>query len=534
MLVKRFFRISPCQWVLLFILCVLALISGCAGKQQSPDANTVEAPPFINPSEISAVSDATLSRNEIAALESTGQIDKNVPDHAKGDVAMQYKYFLRDGRKIMCSFSRQSEQYLAYAREVFRTRGMPEELANLAIIESGYRPKAVSRAGAAGAWQFMPFTGKKYGLAQDWWQDERLDPYRATEAAADYLQKLYNDFGDWPTAIAAYNAGEGKMSRAKESAGARDFFEVKAKNHLLDYKTQLRAETTQYVPRFMAVTKIMRNLPELGFDPIAPEKAVEVARLEARPGTDLTAVSRACNLSWSEFQKYNPHHKRTITCTDKVTYIYVPRHAHENARNFLCTNEAANYAGWKPVRIASSRDSLEKISKRSNIPLGRLQIANPGINRLKTGQTILLPGSLNLHKTAYAALESKGKAKAAPVKPVQATGGREHQLKSNETLYALSRKYNVSIDDIARHNGIEKNGKLHAGQTLRIPQKSAPAKGGASGKIGKTKKKTHIVGKNQSLWTIAKRYNVSVDDLKRWNNVNEKNLRFGATLVVEN
>ncbi len=186
MLVKRFFRISPCQWVLLFILCVLALISGCAGKQQSPDANTVEAPPFINPSEISSVSDATLSRNEIAALESTGQIDKNVPDHAKGDVAMQYKYFLRDGRKIMCSFSRQSEQYLAYAREVFRTRGMPEELANLAIIESGYRPKAVSRAGAAGAWQFMPFTGKKYGLAQDWWQDERLDPYRATEAAASF------------------------------------------------------------------------------------------------------------------------------------------------------------------------------------------------------------------------------------------------------------------------------------------------------------------------------------------------------------
>ena len=520
------------KWGKIFLLgsSLLVCISACSARQ-SPEPIVVEAAkqdpvaPKIN--------SGALSREEMAALESTGQIDRMIPSHAKDDIALQYKYFLRDGRKIMCKFSQNSEQYLAYARKVFRDRGMPEELANLAIVESGFRPGAVSRAGAAGAWQFMPFTGQKYGLAQDWWQDERLDPYRATEAAADYLQKLYNDFGDWPTAIAAYNAGEGKMSRAKEGTGGKDFFEVKAKNHLLDDKRQLREETTQYVPRFLAVTKIMRNLPKLGFDPIAPEKAPEVMRLEAKPGTDLTAVSRAINLPWNDFQKYNPHHKRTITCTDRVTYIYVPRHARENARNFLCTNEAAAYAGWKPVKIASARDSLESISKRANIPLGRLQIANPGISTLKSGQTVLLPASLNLGKTALAAMERKTTSNARPAQKASLAGSaKTHQLAPKETLYSIARKYNVTVDDLVACNGLANAGKLRAGQTLRIPSKNAPAKGGSSGTIGK--KKTHLVQKKDNLWAIAKKYKVSVEELKRWNNMAETNLRAGSVLVVEN
>ena len=139
----------------------------------------------------------------------------------------------------------------------------------------------------------MPYTGKKYGLTQDWWLDERLDPYRATEAAADYLQKLYGDFRDWPTAIAAYNAGEGKMSRAKEGTGARNFYEVVERNHKLDEKARLRPETVQYVPRFLAMSKIMRNLPQLGFTPVDQDKPAPVRRLTARPGTDLIALSRA-------------------------------------------------------------------------------------------------------------------------------------------------------------------------------------------------------------------------------------------------
>ncbi len=541
--------------LLLLALSVLCLaLTGCgARKSASPE---VSMPGVIVPE----TGGDPLTHTEVAALKSTGHIDRDVPDHAMEDVALQYKYFLRKGRQTMCSFSKRSEQYLDYARQVFRSRGMPEELANLAIVESGYRPDARSPAGAAGAWQFMPGTGTLYGLQQDWWTDERLDPYKATEAAADYLQKLHNDFGDWPTAIAAYNAGEGKMSRAKLGTGGRNFFEVKALNHTLDEKTQLREETKQYVPRFMAVTKIMRNLPQLGFEPIQPEKAPGVVRLTARPGTDLTAFSRACNLSWPEFVSYNRHHKRRITCTDRCTFVYVPARSQKLAEQYLCTAQPASYAGWGPVTVASSADSWEKLSRRANVPVARLKAVNPDMGRLKAGQTILAPRGVSMSRAAVAALDGKtgkrAKAKTTaarePVKGRPESGARSrdsgktvarggtHTLQANETLYAVARKYNVSVAALQEHNDIDNPGKVRQGHVLRIPpagaqqRKNSPVTGGASGSIGKkrARKTTYTVQANDSLWKIARKYNVSVEDLKRWNRVDEKSLRSGARLVV--
>ena len=507
--------------VLVFCCCAF-LLAACGGKQSPPTALEIEDSPG------QSFADSELTGSELAALKSTSQIDRAVPDHAMPDVAAQYKHFLRKGRGTMCAFSKRSEQYLAYAKKVFRDRGMPEELANLAIIESGYRPDAVSHAGAAGAWQFMPATGARYGLAQDWWQDERLDPYRATEAAADYLQKLYNDFGDWPTAIAAYNAGEGKISRAKEGTGGKDFFEVNAKNHLLDEKAQLRDETRQYVPRFMAVTKIMRNLPRLGFEPIAPENSPEVLRLKARPGTDLREFSKACNLEWGEFSKMNQHHKRAITCTDRETFVYVPVRAKESAQKYLCTADKASYAGWKPVTVASSKDSLEKISKRANIPLARLQAANPGVGRLRAGQTIIAPLAVRLAPQSIAAINKSAAAKAP------ATKGASHKLKAGETLFSIAKKYNIGVDALKAYNGLSDPGKVRAGMTLALPggKSAAPVKAGASGKIGGKRKSTYTVKAKDSLWSIARRHNVSVDDLRKWNKGSAVALKPGATLVV--
>lgn len=495
------------------------LLFACGQKTASPEFEAA-APYEFDPG------GSDLTSGELAALNTTGQIDKRVPEQAMHDVAAQYKYFLRKGRNTMCSFSRRSEQYLAYARQVFKSRGMPEELANLAIVESGYRPNAVSRAGAAGAWQFMPGTGAKYGLAQDWWQDDRLDPYRATEAAADYLQKLYNDFGDWPTAIAAYNAGEGKISRAKEGTGGKDFYEVNALNHTLDEKARLRDETRQYVPRFMAVTKIMRNLPELGFDPISPEKSPEILRLKARPGTDLRAFSDACNLSWGEFANLNQHHKRPITCTERETFVYVPARVKEKASAFLCTPKQANYAGWRPVTVAARKDSLEKISRRANIPLAQLQAANPGVSSLKAGQTILAPLALKLAPKNMEAIKKESVKKLA---------GATHTLKQNETLFSVARKYNIGVDRLMAHNGIDNPSKLRAGMALAIPGAAAgakPVKGGSSGKIGSRKPAKYTVQAKDSLWSIARKHNVSVEDLRRWNKGLSTSLKPGVSLVV--
>lgn len=498
------------SYLLAATVSILLMLNGCASKQSSQEPGlTAIIPPTPSPD--------SLSPAEMAALQTKGQIDKDIPASAINDIALQYKYYLRKGRQSMCVVSKRSEQYLAYAKKVFRDRGMPEELANLAIVESGYKADAVSHAGAAGAWQFMPFTGTKYGLTQDSWQDERLDPYRATEAAADYLKVLYSYFGDWPTAIAAYNAGEGKMLRAKEGTGGKDFFEVKDRNQMLDEKAQLKEETKQYVPRFLAVTKIMRNLPKLGFEPINPDSAEPVHRFTVAPGTDLKALSKACQLSWPEFSIYNQHHKRVITCTDKRTFVYVPSKAQQLAANYLVGN-SGTHAGWRLTQAPNSQDSLEKISKRSNVPLALLQAANPGLSRLTAGQTVLLPPTVSL-----------AKANRRAAKNVSAS---VHTIKAKETLYSISRKYNVSPNELMACNSLDNPGCLQPGQTLNIPAKGAskPVKLASSGKVGK--KADYTVQPKDNLWSISRKHNVSVNDLKRWNNLEGKSLQPGTKLIV--
>lgn len=155
-----------------------------------------------------------------------------------------------------------------------------------------------------------------------------LDPYKSTEAAADYLAKLYGDFRDWHLAVAAYNAGEGKIGRALEGTGAKSFSGIKEKNHVLDAKAQLREETKQYVPRFLAICKIMRNLDTLGFAPVDMNRPPHLARVPVRPGTDLMAMAESVGLSWSEFSEGNGAHKRYVSHIERQTYVYVPAQRH--------------------------------------------------------------------------------------------------------------------------------------------------------------------------------------------------------------
>lgn len=516
---------------------IFLCLGGCGTKTAEEPSLSIEIPAQRRTS----VADCSLSQAERDALHSTSQIDKNLSEAAMKDVEAEYKYFLRNGREVIARSSKRAQQYLAHARKVFRAKGMPEDLAYLAIVESGYRADAKSRAGALGAWQFMPFTGKKYGLSQDWWQDERLDPYKATEAAADYLGKLYNDFGDWPTAIAAYNAGEGKMSRAMAGTGGKNFFEVRELNENLSEALRLREETIQYVPRFIAISKIMRNLGELGFEPIDTDKSVPMLRYKAKPGTDLKEFARVCNLDWDEFSAYNNHHKRNITCTDKETFVYVPEKAKKSAATYLCSAKSANFAGWTPVTVASRSDSLEKISARSKVPLAMLQAANPGLGKLKVGQVILAPGKVNMAIRDMPQKVAASAAKAAKPAPNAIREAASHLIRSNDTFFSLAKKYNVTVSELMAYNDIKDPSALRAGGNLRIPGKkgakeenkkaAAPARGKSSGSIGK-KTATYIVQSKDNLWSIARKHKISVADLKRLNKLDEKCLQPGTCLIV--
>ncbi len=543
---------------LLGLLIAVVLAGGCgprSAKLEDP-IRPVSAMGAYNPED----DGVALKPAELEALRSTGQLDRGLSEKAMRDVTLEYKSFLHQKRRTMERFSQQARTYLAYARKVFRDRGMPEELACLAIVESGYNPNAVSPVGAAGAWQFMPYTGMKYGLNQDWWMDERRDPYKSAEAAADYLKKLYGDFNDWHLAIAAYNAGEGKIGRALEKTGAKTFFALKEKNHLLDEKAQLREETKQYVPRFLAVCKIMRNLEKLGFQACDYNNPPSVVRLQVKPGTDLMALSKAVGMSWEEFSTYNGAHKRYVTCTDRSTPVYLPAVREKSALAHLNNPRTGNRAGWQTY-TASRGDTWQNISRRSGVPVAVLQSSNKHVRSLKSGTVVLLPGGKGVSTVTPLAVASASAPKKGKERSGRAAAAERmttYTLKAGDTLYEVARRNDTSVDALLAANNLDDPRQLRVGQKLRIPGDggvssvvSAPSRGGkpvvvadagkthgSSGSLGtprqaKKKKTTYTVQPGDTVWGIARKHNVPPKDLMQWNTAAAKGtLRPGDTLVL--
>ena len=540
------------------VLAALLLLGGCGTRQAGVEAL---APPSDVPSYATGDDGIPLTPAEMNALQSTGQLDKKLSPAAMEMVGGQFKFFLHKGRTTMERFSQRSEAYLSHARKVFRERGMPEELAYLAMVESGYNAKAVSPAGAAGAWQFMPYTGMKYGLNQDWWMDERLDPYKAAEAAADYLNKLYGDFRDWHLAIAAYNAGEGKISRALEGTRAKTFFELVEKNHMLDAKAQLRDETKNYVPRFLAFCKIMRNLDSLGFAAVDMNKPLAVSRVQARPGTDLQALAAAVNMSWGEFSVQNAAHKRHVTHADRSTYVYVPNNARSAALASINAGSGREGKGWKSY-VAGKGDSWQRLSQKTGIPVSALQASNRQVASLRPGAKVRLPGWADLRvpapaRTELAEADAKpargGKAaqKKAAQTAVNAANGSAfdtYKLEPGDTLTAVAREHNTTVSQLMEINDLDDGGKIRAGQVLRVPgravaqaSRAVPQERGARGSLGKpsapapkaVKQVTYTVQPGDTLWGIARKHNLSTQELLDLNGSDGKTpLRAGARLLV--
>lgn len=465
---------------LLFVLFLL-MVSGCAPRKPVTGGSPTTAAcpvPQDSASRDETVAELSippaddgipLTPAEIAALSTVGELDKTLSSEDHRDVVLQFKYFTHRGRPTMVSFIKRASYYLPYVRKVLRDRGMPEELAYLAIVESGYNPNAVSTSGAAGVWQFMPFTGKKYGLDYDWWIDERRDPYKATHSAATYLAKLHGDFNNWPLAIAAYNAGEGKIARALEGTGAGNFFDLKRKNHMLDDKAQLKDETKQYVPRFIAICKIMRNLDKLGFPAVDESCAPQMASMHVKPGTDLMALAQSMNMSWSEFSRHNPAFRRYVSPPDQSSTIYVPALYEQQAQAFLARPQARSFAGWRPYTVQKG-DTLERISRVTGVPASVLLRVNKGITKMRPGETVMIPAgseqalAASSVPAAVTAGTSAGPAKVREIATRRAT----YVVKQGDTMYSIAKSQGVDVATLQKANGLS-GPTISVGQKLYIP-----------------------------------------------------------------
>ena len=292
------------------------------------------------------------------------------------EINPQVQYFLDlftgKRRDIVTVWVSRSGHYLGMIREVLRARGLPEDLAYTAMIESGFKPDAVSRVGAKGMWQFMTATARRYGLRVDSWVDERYDPEKSTVAAAAYLGDLYNQFGSWALAQAAYNAGEMKIVRAMEKTGSSDFWT------LADSK-YLRRETKDFVPQIHAATMIGRDPDRYGFEFDEPEP-VAVARVKVPPGTDLRRLAASASVPFVQLRSLNRVLVRGVTppgrpwelrvpavSLEAVTVALAPRRRVAPTAVAAVSIKATRVASRGDVHVVRPRDTVSSIAKQYGV-----------------------------------------------------------------------------------------------------------------------------------------------------------------------
>lgn len=468
---------------------------------------------------------AVLTSQELQALRSPASISFSDSRFAREQVREQFLYLSRNVRFKMNNWIERGERYLPHARNVFVSKGMPEDLIYLAFIESGYNPKAYSRSGAAGCWQFMPFTGRRFDLSVDWWMDERRDPYKAAHAAAKYLSILYGQFGDWELAVAAYNAGEGKVGRALKASGAKTFYELVQRNHTLDEKTRLREETIHYVPRFTAMVKIARNLKLLGFKEIDWNAAPELVQMEVPGGTDLRQLASAANMEWTTFEHHNPAFRRETTPPARSAHVYVHTRSVSSVKRFIQTPTASKYAGYHNYTIQRG-DSWSIIAHRYGVDVATLKrVNNKKSNLLHPGQRIVVPTRKGAPSMTAARSDNTSRTQTASRVPKQrASTVSAYRVRSGDTMYSLSKRFGASVSSLMRANGMSSARDLRAGMQLRVPGSAAAPRSTASTSSAPNRRTVYRVRTGDTVWSIARNFQVSPYKLLEWNDLSKQSV----------
>jgi membrane-bound lytic murein transglycosylase D len=440
---------------------------------------------------------------------------------------------------------RRGERYLFYIVGEIEKRGMPLELALLPVVESAFNPVAYSRSRASGLWQFIPSTGKHYGLQQNWWIDERRDVIRATTAALDYLQYLNRYFqGDWYLAIAAYNGGEGTVSRAVQRNAAQgrptDFFSL-----------DLKAETRDYVPKLLAISRIVGDPTAYGlqFTAIPNQPYFDVVN----PGRQINLGEAAllAGITTDDIFALNPAFNRMTTPPDGPHSLLLPVARVEPFRQALLTDDgsarvaaAAETPTPRQITAHSVRrgETLSMIARRYGVEMNDIRQANNLRGSvIQPGQVLVIPrsgltaavppgGTLVAESRPEIAAQLPERQPAAT--PTAKPKPSVHVVKPGDTLYGLARRYGVSIPALSAANGLSSKSHLTAGDRLEIPGRGKSSASGSASATESTRM-TYKVRSGDTLSEIADKFNVSVSQLMSWNRMRQStSLRAGQKLVV--
>lgn len=378
-------------------------------------------------------------------------------------------YFTGRGRGHFERYLSRSSRYIPVMKHILRNAGLPEDLVYLAMIESGFNVRANSRAKAVGPWQFMAATGRRYGLRVDAWIDERRDPIRSTEAAARYLKDLYLMFESWYLAAAAYNAGENKILRGVQELKTNNYWQ-------LAHTNIIRRETKDYVPKLIAAAILAKNPERFGFEEIAYQDPLDFETVTVDYSIRLLDIANLINASHEDLMDLNPELRRGLVPPGTPTYTL----------------------------------------------------------RVPVGSQVLV----------QSALVAKRDSLAKAVSPV------EYRVRRGDTLSAISRRFGIGLRELAQLNNLKNTSRLYPGRELIIPAYASGMTGAAGARrvsipagarpttqapepeTETGKFVTHKVQKGDSLWSISVQYNVTIQDIFRWNNLKRSKIHPGIKLRI--
>jgi membrane-bound lytic murein transglycosylase D len=411
-------------------------------------------------------------------------------------VAKNLRYFQNGITKRFQSYLDRFHHYKEVVEPIFREFGLPTELMYLSLVESGFNPRAFSRARASGPWQFMKATGRMYKLHVNWYVDERRDPIKSTVAAAHHLRDLYDRFGSWPLALAAYNAGSGKISRAIRKTGTRDYWKIRRTWYI-------RRETKDYVPRFIAATLIAQNPTAYGFSPPEGVQHEFDEVLIAKP-VQLSAITKRTGISLEELKRLNPELRRNIVPRSKGLgyHLKVPMGmaslvaAHRSTFP-IWTQPPPPPTQWYRIRRG---DSLSVVARRFGMKVRQLkEMNNLSSNLIRVGRRLRVRTGVDdkIDRTAT-----------------------WYRVRYGDSLGRIANRFRISVRELKRFNNLSTN-LIYPGDRLRVKEASVSQKS-----------RTYRVRQGDSLWTIARQFRVSVRDLRTLNNLSSSIIRAGHMLIV--
>jgi membrane-bound lytic murein transglycosylase D len=428
--------------------------------------------------------------------------------------------------KYIARIEQRAEPYLYFILEELEKRQMPGEIALLPAVESAYQPFAYSPGRAAGLWQFIPSTGKSFGLKQNWWYDGRRDIVESTRAALDYLQRLHRQFdGDWELALASYNSGAGTVRRAER----RNLKQGKETDY---WSLSLPRETRFYVPRLLALTEIFRE-PEKYSITLRdlPDKPY-FERVDIGSQLDLAMAAEMSDLTIQELYRLNPGFNRWATDPDGPHRLNLPLESVDGFLQQLAQLPEQKRLKWKRYRIKSG-DSLSVIAKKHGTTTKILRQVNKlSSNKIRAGKHLLIPvSSKSLDHYAFSASERKSR-----IQNKKRKGLKQHYVvKRGDNLWGIARAHNLNHKQLAKWNGMAPGDPIKPGQKLVLWIQNTSASQLPALNLGPGNQQSRIsykVRRGDSLSRIADRFRVSVAELRKWNHLPGKYLQPGQKLSL--